>query len=185
MTFLSHNSYFYYWNCEFTSCNSDFLRIIRYCKFTIWKKKEILKKICFWFSSAPQIISSGLASWKQGRDSLPHPVKLPIHFTYLSTCLNVDVLSTLASVCNKPTVILTLVSHRVCWQMHSPTNSFTPLPYLFSLFQIQLFLSLSRAFFFSLILCFAPTKPIQRSLFLLYIDVMERASTPDYFSNWD
>ncbi len=39
VTFLSHNSYLY-WNCEFTSCNSDFIRIVRYCKFTIARKKS-------------------------------------------------------------------------------------------------------------------------------------------------
>ncbi len=37
VTFLSHNSDFYYWNCEFTSCNSDFIGIVRYCKFTVFK----------------------------------------------------------------------------------------------------------------------------------------------------
>ncbi len=39
VTFLSHNSDLY-WNCEFTSCNSDFIRIVRYCKFTIARKKS-------------------------------------------------------------------------------------------------------------------------------------------------
>ncbi len=39
LTFLSHNSDLY-WNCEFTSCNSDFIRIVRYCKFTIARKKS-------------------------------------------------------------------------------------------------------------------------------------------------
>ncbi len=70
--------------------------------------------ICSWFSSAPPILSSRLASLKQGKDSLPHPVKLPIHFTYLSTCLNVDVLSTPVSVYNKPAVILTYPCVQSC-----------------------------------------------------------------------
>ncbi len=70
--------------------------------------------ICSWFSSAPPILSSGLASWKPGKDSLPHQVKLPIHFTYPSTCLNVDVLSTPASVYNKPAVILTYPCVQSC-----------------------------------------------------------------------
>ncbi len=39
VTFLSHNLDFYYWNCEFMSCNSDFIRIVRYCKFTIARKR--------------------------------------------------------------------------------------------------------------------------------------------------
>ncbi len=55
-------------------------------------------------STDPQLWASLL---KARKDSLPHPVKLPIHFIYLSTCLNVDVLSTPASVYNKPAVILT------------------------------------------------------------------------------
>ncbi len=38
----------------------------------------------------------------------------------------------------------------------------------------------------SLILCCsASTKPIQRSFPLYVVDVMERASTPNYSSNWD
>ncbi len=79
-------------------------------------------------------------------------------------------------------------------KMHSPIHILTPLPYLFSLFLIQLLLSLlqlflSQASFCSLsdsLCCSASTKPIQRGPFLLYVvDVMERASTPDYSSNWD
>ena len=29
VNFLSHNLDFYSWNCKFTSCNSDFIRIVR------------------------------------------------------------------------------------------------------------------------------------------------------------
>ncbi len=39
VTVLSHNSDLY-WNCEFASCNSDFIRIVRYCKFTIAREKS-------------------------------------------------------------------------------------------------------------------------------------------------
>ncbi len=76
-----------------------------------------------------------------------------------------------------------------------PIHILTPFSYLFSLFLIrllllilQLFLSFSQALFsLSLILCCsASTKPIQRGIFLHYaVDEMERASTPDYSSNWD
>ncbi len=73
-------------------------------------------------------------------------------------------------------------------KMHSLTHILIPLLYLFSLFLIQLFLSLSQASFCSLsdsLCCSASTKPIQRGLFYSVVDVMERVSTPDYSSNWD
>ncbi len=70
-------------------------------------------------------------------------------------------------------------------EMHSPSlhHTFS----LLSLLLIQLFLSqtLSLSLSLSLILCCsASTKPIQRGVYDV-VDGIERASTPDYSSNWD
>ncbi len=77
--------------------------------------------ICSWFSSAPPILCSGLASGRKGKDTLPHPVKLPVCFSYLSTCLKVDVLSTPASVFNKLAVILTYLCAPSCLMTEDQT----------------------------------------------------------------
>ncbi len=64
--------------------------------------------------------------------------------------------------------------------MNSPTHILTPLPYLLSLFLIQLFLSLSLWF------CVLHLQNNSKRYFLLYVvDVIERIKTPDYSSNWD
>ncbi len=144
MTFLSHNSDFCYWNCEFTSCNLDFIRIVRNCKFTIARKKsELWDKVTinhYPLYSMAEISFHRFHMWE------------------------------------KQTNI----------KMHSPAHILTPLPYLFSLFLIQLFLFLCQACFFSLICVVLHPQNISKRSFLLYVvDVIERASTPDYFSNWD
>ncbi len=104
VTFLSHNSDFYYWNCEFTSCNSDFIGIVRYCKFTVFKVT---------------ITHYPLYSMAE------------ISFHKFHMCKG-------KKQTNKQTNKQTKI------KMHSLTHILTPLPYLFSLFLIQLFLSLSH-----------------------------------------
>ncbi len=49
---LSHNSDLY-WNCEFTSCNSDFIRIVRYCKNSQLQEKSQNSEIKFTITHCP------------------------------------------------------------------------------------------------------------------------------------
>ncbi len=124
VTFLSHNSDFCYWNCEFTSCNLDFIRIVRNCKFTIARKKsELWDKVTinhYPLYSMAEISFHRFHMWE------------------------------------KQTNI----------KMHSPAHILTPLPYLFSLFLIQLFLFLCQALCFSLwSVLFCIPKTFQRGLF--------------------
>ncbi len=105
VTFLSHNSDLY-WNCEFTSYNSDFIRIVRYCKFTIARKKSE-----FW--DKVTITLYPLYSMAE------------ISFHKFHMCKG-----------KKQTNI----------NLHSLTHILTPFSYLFSLFLIQLLLSLLQLF---------------------------------------
>ena len=76
-------------------------------------------------------------------------------------------------------------------KMHSPAHILTPplpllLPYLSSS-DLTIPLPLPCIIFFSLwfFVLFCIHKTNSKRSFLLYVDVMERASTPDYSSNWD
>ncbi len=154
VTFLSHNSDLY-WNCEFTSCNSDFIRIVWYCKFTIARKKSE-----FW--DKVTITHCPLYSMAE----------ISYHRFHMCTGKKQTNIKTAQSNTHSHSSPLPLLP------FSDPT---TPLPpTTIPLLSQASFCSLSDS-----LCCSASTKPIQRGLFYSVVDVMERVSTPDYSSNWD
>ncbi len=141
VTFLSHNSDFYYWNCEFTSCNSDFIRIVRWkvtvSLYPLYSMAEIS------FHRFHMCKGKKQTNIKMQSSTHSHSSPLPLLLPF-----------------SDPTTPL------------PPTTIPLPLPDI-------IFLSL----WFFVLFCIHKTNS-KRSI-LLYVDVLERASTPDYSSNWD
>ncbi len=123
---------------QFTSYNSDFIRIVRYCKCTIAKRKMIWDKVTITLYP------------------LYPMAKISFHSFHL--CKG-----------KKQTNIKNAKSNT---HFHS---------FLLPLLKIFIYLSLSNSVLFYI------HKTNSKRYFLLYVvvDVMERASTADYSSNWD
>ncbi len=154
VTFLSHNSDLY-WNCEFTSCNSDFIRIVRYCKFIIARKKSE-----FW--DKVTITHCHLYSMAE------------ISFHRFHMCKGKNKQTKMHSLTQILTPLLYLFSLFLINYSSIPSTTIPlPLPdiILFSLWFFVLF-------------CIHKTNS-KRSFLLYVVDVMERVSTPEYSSNWD
>ncbi len=155
MTFLSHSSDLY-WNCEFTSCNSDFIRIVRYCKFTIARKKsEFWDKVttthCPLYSMA-EISFHRFHMWKGKKQT------------------NIKIAQSNTHSHSSPLTLL---------PFSDPTTPLPPTTIPLPLPGIILF-----SFWFFVLFCIHKTNS-KRSFLLYVVDVMERVSTPDYSSNWD